>query len=164
MPARKDSHPKTNAMRALDRRRISYEAYWYDESLTSAEGVAAALGVPADQVFKTLVLLRDGGSPILVMVPGNREVDLRVLAAAIGAKSVRMAPKSEAERLTGLQTGGIGALALLDKPFAVYLDASAQRHDAILVNGGRRGLNLRLAVADLVATTGAVLASTGDNA
>lgn len=157
MPARQDSRPKTNAMRALDRRGIPYEAYWYDESLTTAEGVAAALGVAADQVFKTLVVFRDGNTPLLIMVPGNREVDLRRFAAAVGAKSVRMAPKSEAERLTGLQTGGIGALALLDKPFAVYLDACAQRHDAILVNGGRRGLNLRLAVSDLIMMTNARL-------
>jgi len=66
-----------------------------------------------------------------------------------------MAPKSEAERLTGLQTGGIGALALLGKPFPVYIDRLALGQKEILVNGGRRGLNLSVPVPDLIQLTGA---------
>ncbi|MDQ2744241.1 MAG: aminoacyl-tRNA deacylase [Chloroflexota bacterium] len=144
---------KTNAMRALDQAGVGYEAYTYDPALMGAVEVAEALGVPAGQVYKTLVMLRDEMAPLLVMVSGEREVDLRVLAQHIGSKSVRMAPKAEAERLTGLQTGGIGALALLAMPFPVYLDRAALGEQEIFVNGGRRGLNLRVPVADLVRLT-----------
>ncbi len=147
---------KTNAMRALDKEGVGYEAYTYDPALLGAVEVAEALGVPPGQVYKTLVMLGDEKAPLLVMVSGEREVDLRVLAQQIGSKSVRMAPKSEAERLTGLQTGGIGALALLGKAFPVYIDRVALSEHEIFVNGGRRGLNLRVPVADLVRLTGAV--------
>jgi Cys-tRNA(Pro)/Cys-tRNA(Cys) deacylase len=134
----------------------------YSEEIKSAEGVAEALGLDPADVYKTLVMFRDDGSPILVMVPGDQEVHLKSLARSIGARSVRMAPKADAERLTGLQTGGIGALALLGKPFAVYLDESAWEKDRILVNGGRRGLNLRVPVEDLIRLTGARRAATSD--
>ena len=149
----KRSGGKTNAMRALDQRRIPYEAHEYDPEIKSADGVAAVLGVSPNEVYKTLVMLRESGRPLLVMVPGNREVDPRTLARSLGAKSVRMAPKQEAERLTGLQTGGIGALALLGKPFDVYIDRAALTKERIFVNGGRRGLNLRLRTSDLMAVT-----------
>jgi Cys-tRNA(Pro)/Cys-tRNA(Cys) deacylase len=89
------------------------------------------------------------------MVAGNREIDLRQLARSLGEKAVRMAPHREAERLTGLQVGGIGALALVGKPFEPCLDRPALEHEWLLVNGGRRGINLRLAVADLIRVTGA---------
>lgn len=146
---------KTNAIRTLDARNISYEIFSYDASVTSADGVAAVFGVSPAEVYKTLVMLRDDGRAFLVMVPGDREVTPRILAAALGVKSVRMAPKSEAERLTGLQTGGIGALALLGKPFDVYLDRVAAGRDTLYVNAGRRGVNVRIGVADLMAITGA---------
>jgi Cys-tRNA(Pro)/Cys-tRNA(Cys) deacylase len=147
---------KTNAMRALDRRKLQYEAREYYPSITSASGVADALGVTPDEVYKTLVMMTGGGEAILVMVPGDHEVDLKVLAHAVGARSVGMAPKAEAERLTGLQTGGIGALALLDRRFGVYIDRDALDREAIFVNGGRRGLNLRVRVRDLIDVTRAV--------
>ncbi len=146
---------KTNAMRFLDRRRVSYQAYYYDPAIHSAVGVAEALGVPADLVYKTLVMLRERGRPLLVMVPGPAVVDPRRLAQSLGEKSVQMAPKRDAERLTGLQVGGIGALALLNKPFEVCIERTALAHDWILVNGGRRGVNLKIGVQDLVALTGA---------
>ncbi len=143
-------------MRALDQEGVGYEAYTYDPALMGAVEVAEALRVPPGQVYKTLVMLRDGKEPLLVMVSGDREVDLRVLAQQIGSKSIRMAPKSKAERLTGLQTGGIGALALLGKRFPVYIDRMALSEQEIFVNGGRRGLNLCIPVADLIRLTGAV--------
>lgn len=152
---------KTNAMRALDRRKIPYEAREYEPTITSAEGVAEVFGVAAGEVYKTLVMLTSDSEPILVMVPGDREVDLKVLAREVGTRSVRMAPKTEAERLTGLQTGGIGALALLDKRYAVYIDREALQHEEIFVNGGRRGLNLRVGVRHLLELTGAVPVRTG---
>ncbi|MHB8647315.1 MAG: aminoacyl-tRNA deacylase [Thermomicrobiales bacterium] len=148
---------KTNAMRALDQRKIPYETHTFPDAIRSADGVAAALGIPAAEVFKTLVVLSEarGTKPMLVMLPASTELDLRRLARAVGEKSVRMASQREAEQLTGLKVGGISALALLGKPFTVYLDASATALDLLYVSGGQRGLDLRLRVADLIAVTGA---------
>jgi Cys-tRNA(Pro)/Cys-tRNA(Cys) deacylase len=146
---------KTNAMRALDARKVPYEVVTYDPAIHSALDAASAYGAAPEEVYKTLVLLRDAGRPLLVMVPGPAEVDLRVLARSLGEKSVRMAPQREAERLTGLQVGGIGALALIGRPLDVCLDRSALAHKRIYVNPGRRGVNVRVAVADLVRLTGA---------
>lgn len=149
-------------MRALDQRRLPYEACAYSPEIKSADMVAEVLGVPPSQVYKTLVMLRDGNPrPILVMVPGDREVDPRVLAKALGSKSVRMASKVQAEQLTGLQTGGIGVLALLNRPFDVFIDRAALAQDFILVNGGRRGLNLRVRTSDVLEVTRAVPVATG---
>lgn len=147
---------KTNAMRLLDRRGIAYQAFEYDPEIHSAAEAASAYGAPVAHVYKTLVLLRDAGRPLILMVRGDREVDLPLLARSIGAKSVRMAPHGEAERLTGLRVGGIGALALLDRPFDVFIDRGAAELEHIYVNPGRRGINIRLRLADLVTLTGAV--------
>ena len=148
---------KTNAIRLLDAKRVAYEALTYDAEIHSAVSVADALGVPAEQVYKTLVVLAEPSSrkPLLVMIAGPDELDPRLVARSIGAKSVRMAPHREAERLTGLQVGGIGALALVNKPFEPCIERAALQHEWILVNGGRRGLNLKVDVQDLIALTGA---------
>jgi Cys-tRNA(Pro)/Cys-tRNA(Cys) deacylase len=148
---------KTNAIRLLDTRHVPYEALSYDPAIHSAVGVAAALGVPAEPVYKTLVLLREEprSKPLLVMIAGPDELDLRLLARSVEAKAVRMAPQKDAERLTGLLVGGIGALALMHKPFEPCIERAALGHEWVLVNGGRRGLNLRIAVADLLRLTDA---------
>jgi Cys-tRNA(Pro)/Cys-tRNA(Cys) deacylase len=151
----KQNKVKTNAMRLLDKHHIPYTMFTYPETLHSAPEVAQVLGVAADQVFKTLVVFADEGRHLLVVVPGNREVEPRLVARAVGAKQVRMAPQREAERLTDLKVGGISPLALLDKHFEVYLDESATRLEELYINGGQRGVNLRLRVADLLAVTGA---------
>ena len=149
--------PKTNAMRALDAHKIPYESFFYPETIHSADEVAALLGMDASRVFKTLVVLADSGRKLLVMAPGDRELDLRLLAKSVGAKSAHMALQREAEQLTGLKVGGISPLALLDKRFEVYLDESAAGLDELYLNGGQRGVNLKLRVGDLLAVTGARL-------
>jgi Cys-tRNA(Pro)/Cys-tRNA(Cys) deacylase len=149
------SPPKTNAMRALDAHTIAYSTFYYAETIHSADEVAVLLGVPASQVYKTLVVVADGTRHLLVMAPGGREIDLRLLARSIGAKSAQMALQREAERLTGLKVGGISPLALLEKRFEVYLDASATNLDELYLNGGQRGINIKLRVSDLLAITGA---------
>jgi len=149
--------PKTNAMRALDARRIPYAVFTYPDSIHSADEVAVILGVPARVVYKTLVVFADGERRLLVMAPGDRELDMRRVARSVGAKSAHMASQREAERLTGLKVGGISPLALLDKRFEVYLDDSAAGLDELYLNGGQRGINLRLRVNDLLAVTGARL-------
>lgn len=149
---------KTNAMRVLDARRIAYTAFEYDDAIHSGAGVAEVLGVAAAQVFKTLVVMRERGRPLLAIIPGDHELDLKRMAAAAGEKRVRMATQREAEARTGLLVGGISALALLDKGFDVFLHASAETFAEIYVSAGQRGVNLRLRVVDLVAVTDARLA------
>ncbi len=151
----KEQKIKTNAMRLLDRQRIPYEAFYYPDSIHSAEEVAALLGVPASHVFKTLVVFADGKRHLLVITPGDRELDMRLVAKGVNAKAAQMAPQREAERLTGLKVGGISPLALTDKPFEVYLDASGAALEELYINGGQRGINVRLRVADLLRVTGA---------
>ena len=153
---------KTNSMRVLDARRIAYQAFPFDASIHSGVGVAEALGVPPGQVFKTLVVMRDKGRPILAIIPSDHELELKRMAAAAGEKRVRMATQREAEGKTGLLVGGISALALLDKGFDVFLDTAAEQFAEIFVSAGQRGLNLRLGVADLVKVTGARMAAVSD--
>lgn len=148
---------RNNAMRLLDSRKIAYIAHPFSSDIHSADGVAAALGLPAERVFKTLVTLPEAprSRPVLAIVPGNGELDLKKLAKALGEKKMRMATQREAESLTGLQVGGISALALLHKGYQSVLDSSALRHERILVSAGQRGLNLELAVSDLIAVISA---------
>jgi len=150
---------RTNAMRLLDSRKVPYTVHYYPPEVHSAEGVARILGAPEAQVFKTLVALPQHGRPILAIVPGDRELDLKALAVAVDDKKVRMATQNEAETLTGLLVGGISALALLDKGFRILLDDSATRFEAIYVSAGERGINLQVPVEALVRLTRARLAS-----
>jgi len=144
---------KTNAMRALDAHHIPYDVFTYADTIHSAVEVAELLDVPPSNVFKTLVVLADGSRRLLVVTPGDRELDMRRLAKVVGAKSTQMAPQREAERLTGLKVGGISPLALLDKRFEIYLDAPAADLEELNINGGQRGVNLKLRVTDLLAIT-----------
>ncbi len=120
---------------------------------------AERLGVPPEIVFKTIVVKRDGrGKPILAMVPGNSEVDLKKLAKSVGEKKVHLTTQKEAEALTKLQAGGISPLALINRGFQMMIDRSVLEQSEIHVSGGQRGLNIRLSVDDLVELTNARLA------
>jgi Cys-tRNA(Pro)/Cys-tRNA(Cys) deacylase len=144
---------KTNAMRMLEARKIPFETYTFDPDIHSAEGVAEALGLPTHQVYKTLVVVRQQGKPLLVLVDGDRELDLKRLARAVGEKKLRMASYKEAESLTGLQVGGISVLALINRGFDVYIDRAATELPHILVSAGCQGINLKLSVKDLIRIT-----------
>jgi Cys-tRNA(Pro)/Cys-tRNA(Cys) deacylase len=151
---------RNNVTRLLDQRKVWYEPVEYDPGrFHSATEVAEMVGAPPGQVFKTIVVVRDerGKRPLLVVVPGDREVDLKRLAAGLGEKKVRVAPQREAEALTKLQVGGISTLALIGKGFDVVLDRNAEAfgETGIYVSGGQRGLNVRVRPADLIALTGA---------
>ena len=144
---------KNNAMRTLEARGVPYETYTFPPETHSAEGVAQVVGLPASQVYKTLVVIRKQGKPLLVMIAGDRELDLKRLAQAVGEKKLRMASYKEAESLTGLEVGGISALALLNQGFDMYIDRAATRLKRVLVSAGRRGINLGMAVEDLIRVT-----------
>jgi Cys-tRNA(Pro)/Cys-tRNA(Cys) deacylase len=141
---------KLNSMRILEQQKIDYTVREFPDTIHSAAGVANYFSLPQAMVYKTLVVLSPQGKAMLVMVAGSRELNLKRLAKAIGQKKIRMVSKKEAERLTGLQTGGISALALKHKNFPVYIDRPALKLERILISAGRRGLNLELPVRDLV--------------
>lgn len=150
---------KTNAQRLLESRKIVYRATIYDETgeFHSAEEAAALIGAPLESVYKTLVVLRDAprAKPLLVMVPSNREIDLKALARSVGEKKLRMATQREAEQLTGLQVGGISALALLNRGFDVCIDRSALALGELHISGGARGMDIALLASDLIELTSA---------
>ena len=153
---------KTNAMRALDALGIPYEVLGFSPEIHSAVGVAAELGLSPDEVYKTLVVLPPDRKPVLVLVAGDRTLALKHVAKATGEKRVRMATHREAEDITGLRVGGISALALLGRRFPVLIDRRALGQSRVLVSAGRRGINLRVAVTDLIAVTAArIIDATG---
>lgn len=141
----------------LEQRKIPHEVFAFDDAIRSAEEVARVTGMPPGHVYKTLVIEEEPpkGKPRLFMVPSDSEVDLKALAAALGVKKLRMASHRDAERHTGLQVGGISALALLGKGFPVLIDGRCAGLGQVLVSAGQRGMDVRLAVSDLLALTGA---------
>lgn len=148
-----------NVTRLLDARKIPYTAFELPAEKLGAIETARRLGIPQEIVFKTIVVKREKpGKPLLVVIPGNHEVDLKALAALLGEKKVHVPTQREAEMLTGLQAGGISPLALINKGFQVILDQSASQQDQIHVSGGQRGLNIRLPVKALIELTHARLA------
>jgi Cys-tRNA(Pro)/Cys-tRNA(Cys) deacylase len=151
---------KNNLTRLLDSRKINYTAHELPAEKLGALEAAAYLGVSPALVYKTIVVTRLAkGKPILAVVPGSLEVDLKLVAQVVSEKKVSLATEKEAERLTGLQAGGISPLALINKGFQVLVDASAQNQPEIYISGGQRGLNIRLAVVDLLKLTNARVAS-----
>lgn len=152
---------KTQAMRALEGKRINYEVLTYPDGMRDAEEIANVLNLAPDVVFKTLVVLspEPGKKSMLVMLPANKQLDTKKLAEVVAVKKVKLASHKEAEQLTGLQVGGISAVALLNKPFAVYIDESAKRHTQICISAGKRGFQLKLGVEDLIKLTNARLQS-----
>jgi Cys-tRNA(Pro)/Cys-tRNA(Cys) deacylase len=152
---------KNNVMRMLEAHGVPYETYTFPPEIRSAEGVAQVVSLPVSQVYKTLVVVRKRGRPLLVMIAGDRELDLKRLARAVGEKKLRMASHKEAESLTGLQVGGISALPLLNRGFEVYIDRAATKLKQVLVSAGCRGINLGMAVEDLIRVTKAKVVECG---
>jgi Cys-tRNA(Pro)/Cys-tRNA(Cys) deacylase len=148
---------KTQAMRTLEGKRIPYEVLTYPDDMRDAEEIALVLDVEPEIVFKTLVVLppEAGKKPLLVLVPADHQLDLKKLAEVTGAKKLKMATHREAEQLTGLQVGGISAVALMGKPFVVLIDRSVEAIDQIIISAGKRGLQLKLAARDLIKLTNA---------
>jgi len=158
--------PVNNVTRFLDSHKVSYTVFETPARKLGALEVAQLLNLPLEVVFKTIVVTRDrptfskkGKKPVLAVVPGPSTVDLKSLAAFLGEKKVYLPTEREAEQLTGLQAGGISALALINKGFQVVIDSAAQKYSEIHVSGGQRGMNIKLPVADLVKLTNARIGS-----
>ena len=145
-----------NITRFLDAHKVSYTAFETPPEKLGALEVAHLLDVEPASVFKTIVVTRDKPKkPLLVVVPGPSNVDLKLLASALGEKKVHLPTEREAEQLTGLQAGGISPLALINKGFQVVIDSSSQNFTEIHVSGGQRGINIRLSPDDLAKLTNA---------
>lgn len=134
---------KTNACRALDAVGASYElrAYEVDESDLSAEKVARQVGLPAEQVFKTLCVRADDQSIWLAVLPGDQVLDLKAFARASRRKSAEPVALKELTLLTGYVRGAVTALAC-KKPYPVIIDETAQLFDLLSVSAGQRGLQI----------------------
>jgi Cys-tRNA(Pro)/Cys-tRNA(Cys) deacylase len=153
---------KTNAARLLDQMGIRYELreYAVDPEDLAAEAVAAKIGLPPGQLFKTLVAQGDRHGICMAVIPGDTELDLKALAAASGDRKIHLVPVKELQKLTGYVRGGVTALAA-KKAYPVYADGSIERFDVISISAGMRGLQILLAPVDyrkVVKTTLAVIA------
>lgn len=136
---------RTNAARILDRLGVSYtlRSYTVDLEDLSAVRVAAQVGLPPGQVFKTLVARGDRGGVCLALVPGDTQLDLKALARATGDRRCELVALSEVLPLTGYVRGGVTALAC-KKDYPVLIDESARRFDQISISAGARGLQILL--------------------
>lgn len=150
---------KTNAARLLDRARIAYELipYKVDEDNLAADHVAAELGEDINRVFKTLVLRGDRCGYFVCVVPGNREVDLKLAAKAAGAKKAEMIHVKELLPLTGYIRGGCSPVGM-KKPFPTFFHSTALDFEYIYVSAGQRGLQLKVAPGALIDFVGAKVA------
>ncbi|MEG3616789.1 Cys-tRNA(Pro) deacylase [Isoptericola haloaureus] len=161
--ARSKTRGSTPAVLALERAGVAHALHPYEHDprsgLSFGLEAAAAIGVPAEQVFKTLVADVDGDL-VVAVVPVTGELDLKALARAVGGKKAAMAAVPRAERATGYVAGGISPLGQRARHTTV-VDTSAASFDAVYVSGGRRGLDVSLAPADLVRLTDATTAPLG---
>lgn len=151
---------KTNAARILDEKKIEYKLieYTVDEEHLDAVHVAAEVGLPAAQVFKTLVVRGDKTGPVFAVIPGDGELDLKALAKVSGNKRAELVHLKEVLPLTGYIRGGCSPLGA-KKNYPVYLDETCVLWDAIAISAGQRGMQLFLKPDDLIAATGAVVAN-----
>lgn len=149
---------KTNAARVLDALGIAYElrAYEVDPDDLTAETVAKKVGLPAEQVFKTLVAKGDRKGVCLAVVPGNAELDLKALAKLTGDARVETVPLKDVQPLTGYIRGGVTAFAC-KKDYPVFADETVELFDVISVSAGQRGLQILLSPADYLRATRAKL-------
>lgn len=149
---------KTNAARILDTLGVAYElrAYAVDDEHLPAEAVAQAIGLPAEQVFKTLVVRGDRKGVMLAVVPGDASLDPKALARLAGDSRVETVPLKEVQPLTGYVRGGVTALGG-KKDYPVYVDETVILFGQISISAGTRGLQIVLHPDDYVRATRAVV-------
>jgi Cys-tRNA(Pro)/Cys-tRNA(Cys) deacylase len=139
---------KTNAIRVLDRLGIKYE-YEVDPDDLSSETVAAKIGLPPGQLFKTLVVRGNRNGLYLAVIPANEEIDFKALAHQTGDRKVDMVPLKEVQAATGYMRGGVTALAC-KKDYPVYIDELAEICDVISGSAGMKGLQILLGPEDYI--------------
>lgn len=146
---------KTNAARLLDSLAIPYEIreYEVDPDDLAAESVARKIGMPAEQVFKTLVARGERIGIMFAVVPGDQQLDLKALAQLSGDKKVETVALKEVQPLTGYIRGGVTVLAA-KKSYPVFVDETIELFDAISISSGARGAQLILAPSDYLQATG----------
>jgi len=147
---------KTNAARQLDQLGISYELREYEVEAEhlDAETVAAKVGLPPEQVFKTLVARGDRTGVMMAVIPANAELDPKALARLSGDRRVELVPLKEVQPLTGYVRGGVTALGL-KRPLPVWAEETIELFDVISVSAGVRGTQILLAPADYLRAAGA---------
>ncbi len=161
---------KTNAARLLDQMGIHYELREYDVDPDdlAAETVAAKIGLPPEQVFKTLVARggrsvdrsKDRNGIVMAVIPGNQELNLKALAAAAGERKIQLVPVKELQALTGYIRGGVTALAA-KRDFPVYVDETIELFDVVSISAGVRGLQILIAPGDYLQATKGTIAPIG---
>lgn len=151
---------KTNAARLLDQMGVRYELreYEVDPEDLGAEAVAAKIGLPSGQLFKTLVAEGDRHGICMAVIPGDTELDLKALAVASGNRKIQLAPVKDLQKLTGYVRGGVTALAA-KKAYPVYADKSIERFEVISISAGVRGLQILLAPGDYLRVANAMLSA-----
>ena len=151
---------KTNAARFLDQMGVRYELreYEVDPDDLAAETVATKIGLPPEQLFKTLVAEGDRQGICMAVIPSDTELDLKALAAASGNREIHLAPVKELHRLTGYIRGGVTALAA-KKACPIYADNSIERFELISISAGMRGLQILLAPTDYLRIAKVTLAA-----
>jgi Cys-tRNA(Pro)/Cys-tRNA(Cys) deacylase len=148
-------------MQLLDKAGVRYETREFEEVELSADEAAEKLGIPRDQVFKTLVVRGDRTGVILVCLPGTMTLSLKAMARVSGNKQVELVETDEILRLTGYIRGGVSPLGG-KKAYAVYLDESALRQPIVSISAGMRGMQIVLAPDDLVRVARATVAAIGE--
>jgi Cys-tRNA(Pro)/Cys-tRNA(Cys) deacylase len=145
---------KTNAVRLLDSLNISYELreYEVDPDDLAAETVAAKIGLPPEQVFKTLLARGDRNGPVFAVVPGNAELDYKTLAKLTGDRKVELVTLKEVQPLTGYIRGGVTVLGA-KKEYPVYADETIELWDVVSISAGVRGTQILIAPADYLRAT-----------
>ena len=147
---------KTNVMRVLDSKKISYTSHEYEPDPTlTGEQIAAILGEPASNVFKTLVTLGRSGAHYVFVIPVHAELDLKKAAKASGEKSIEMIRQKELLPLTGYVHGGCSPIGM-KKPFPTFIHASAETLEKIYVSAGKVGFQIELSPSDLINAAGCV--------
>lgn len=150
---------KTNAVRLLESLGVHYELreYEVDPEDLAAETVAAKIGFPPEQVFKTLLARGDRNGPCFAVIPGNFELDLKALAVASGDRKIELVPLKEVQPLTGYIRGGVTVLGA-KKPHPVYVDETMEMWDVISISAGVRGTQILLKPEDYLRVTAARVA------
>jgi Cys-tRNA(Pro)/Cys-tRNA(Cys) deacylase len=157
--AKKKKIQKTNAIRQVEQKNIAYNEYefaWSEDHL-SADSVAEKLEIDPARIFKTLVTVGNKTGPVVAVIPGNQELDLKKLAKVSGNKKIEMLHLKDLEETTGYIRGGCSPIGM-KKLFPTFIAAEAQQYDRIIVSAGKRGLQIELAWQDILTLTNGKIA------